>query len=54
MEHVTTRERLERQQRAAVTIWQETRYMKDAIVPAFQQKLARLRHELLKKGVTLD
>jgi hypothetical protein len=54
MEHVTTRNRLERQQKAAVTIWQETRYMREAVAPAFQQKLARLRHDLLKKGVTLD
>jgi hypothetical protein len=54
MEHVTTRARLERQQQAAVTIWQETRYMREAVMPAFQQRLARLRKELLDKGVTLD
>jgi len=54
MEHVTTRAHLERQQKTAVTIWQETRYMREAVVPAFQQRLARLRKELLDKGVTLD
>ncbi len=54
MEHVTTRASLERQQRAAVTIWQETQYMREAVIPAFEQRLVRLRKELLGRGVTLD
>jgi hypothetical protein len=54
MPQVSTREHLARQQRAAVTIWQETQYMRQAVVPAFEKRLAALRKELLRKGVTLE
>jgi hypothetical protein len=54
MQRVSTRADIPRAQQAAVAIWQETRYMREAVAPAFQQRLTRLRHDLLKKGVTLD
>jgi hypothetical protein len=54
MQDVSTRARLDRQRRAAVTIWQETRHMRETVVPAFEKRLAKLRVELLRKGVTLD
>ena len=54
MQDVSTRDRLERTRRAAVTIWQETRHMREDVIPAYEKRLARLRAELLGKGVTLD
>ncbi len=54
MPQVSTRENLARQQDAAVTIWRDTRNMREVVVPAFEQKLKMLRAELLRKGMTLD
>jgi hypothetical protein len=54
MAQVSTRTNVTRQQDAAVTIWRETRYMRDTVVPAFDKRLKILRTELLRKGITLD
>jgi hypothetical protein len=54
MPAVSTRDNLARQQNAAVTIWRETRHMRDTVVPAFAKRLKILRTELLRKGITLD
>jgi hypothetical protein len=54
MPEVATRAHLDRQQRAAVSIWKETRHMREDVVPTFAKRLANLRAELLRKGVTLD
>ena len=54
MPQVSTRDNLARQQNAAVTIWRETRHMRNTVVPAFEKKLKILRTELLGKGITLD
>jgi hypothetical protein len=54
MPQVATRDNLVRQQNAAVTIWRETRYMRDTVVPAFEKSLKILRAELQRKGITLD
>jgi hypothetical protein len=54
MLEVSTRAHLDRQQRAAVTIWEATRHMREEVVPAFAKQLAQRRAELLRKGVTLD
>ncbi len=54
MQDVSNRDRLDRQRRAAVAIWAETRHMREEVVPAFEKRLANLRQELLRKGVTLD
>jgi hypothetical protein len=54
MPQVSTREDLARQQDAAVTIWRETRHMREIVVPAFEKRLKILRTELLRKGITLD
>ncbi|MEJ2118797.1 MAG: hypothetical protein P8Y36_13280 [Alphaproteobacteria bacterium] len=54
MQNVVTRDRLERTQRAAVSIWQETRYMREKVVPAYEKRLAQVREELQRKGVKLD
>jgi hypothetical protein len=54
MLEVSTRDYLERTQRAAVTIWEETRHLREEVIPAFEKRLAQRRAELLRKGVTLD
>jgi hypothetical protein len=54
MQDVSTRARLDRQRRAAVTIWTETRHMREAVVPGFEKRLAKLREDLLRRGITLD
>jgi hypothetical protein len=54
MPMVSTRNNLSRQQNAAVAIWQETRHMREIVVPAFEKKMKILRTELLRKGITLD
>ena len=54
MPHVATRENLRRQVNAAVTIWRETRHMRENVVPAFEKSLKMLRAELQRKGITLD
>jgi hypothetical protein len=54
MPHVATRDNMARQENAAVTIWRETRHMRDSVVPAFEKSLKILRTELLRKGITLD
>jgi hypothetical protein len=54
MPHVSTRENLARQQNAAVTIWRETRHMRETVVPAFEKTLKIHRAELARKGITLD
>ncbi len=54
MPQVSTRDNLARQQNAAVTIWRETRHMRENVVPAFEKSLKILRTELLRKGITLD
>jgi hypothetical protein len=54
MPQVSTRDNLARQQNAAVTIWRETRHMRDTVVPAFEKRLKILRTELQRKGITLD
>jgi hypothetical protein len=54
MQDVSTRAHLDRQQRAAVTIWKETRHMRDKVAPAFEKRLTHQRQELLRKGITLD
>jgi hypothetical protein len=54
MPEVSTRDNLARQQNAAVTIWRETRHMRDTVVPAFEKRLKILRTELQRKGITLD
>ena len=54
MPHVSTREHLVRQQEAAVTIWRETRHMREIVVPGFEKRLKILRTELLRKGITID
>jgi len=54
MPQVSTREHLGRQQDAAVSIWRETKHMRETVVPAFEKRLKILRTELLRKGVTLD
>src|SRR5262249_30314980 len=38
---VSTRAHLERQQRAAVAIWEETRHMREEVIPAFAKRLAQ-------------
>ena len=54
MPQVSTRENLARQQEAAVSIWRETRHMRETVAPAFEKKLKILRTELERKGITLD
>jgi hypothetical protein len=54
MPQVSTRSNLTRQQNAAVTIWRETRHMREMVAPAFEKTLKILRTELLRKGTTLD
>jgi hypothetical protein len=54
MPQVATRENLSRQRDAAVTIWRETRHMRETVVPAFENKLKNLRGELLRKSIALD
>jgi hypothetical protein len=54
MAQVSTRANVIRQQDAAVTIWRETRHMRETVVPAFEKRLKILRTELLRKGITLD
>jgi hypothetical protein len=54
MPQVSTRENLARQQEAAVTIWRETRHMRETVMPAFEKRLKILRTELLRKGITFD
>jgi hypothetical protein len=53
MPQVSTRENLARQQDAAVTIWRDTRNMREIVVPDFEKRLKMLRAELLRKGITL-
>ncbi len=53
MPEVATRENLTRQRDAAVTIWRETKHMREIVVPGFEKRLKTLRTELLAKGVTL-
>ena len=52
MVHVSTRDNFH--QTAAVTIWRETRHMRDTVVPAFEKSMKILRTELSRKGITLD
>jgi hypothetical protein len=54
MPQVATRENLARQRDAAVSIWRETRHMREIVVPGFEKRLKTLRIELLKKGITID
>jgi hypothetical protein len=54
MPQVSTRESLARKQDAAVTIWRDTRNMREIVVPDFEKRLKLLRAELLRKGITLD
>ena len=54
MRDVSTRDRLDRTQRAAAGIWEDTRRMRDETVPAFEKKLVKLHARLAAKGVALD
>lgn len=54
MPQVSTRDNLARQQEAAVTIWRETRHMREIVMPGFEKRLKILRTELLRKGTILD
>jgi hypothetical protein len=54
MPQVSTRDNLARQQEAAVTIWRETRHMREIVMPGFEKRLKILRTELLRKGTMLD
>ena len=54
MQDLSTRDRLNRTMRAAVTIWRETREMREEVIPAYEKRLAKMREELQRKGVALD
>jgi hypothetical protein len=54
MQDIATRDRLERTQRAAVTIWEGARHMREEVIPAFEKSLAERRRRLEAKGVTLE
>jgi hypothetical protein len=54
MQDITTRDRLERTQRAAVIVWEGARHLRDEVIPAFEKALAERRRRLAAKGVSLD